>query len=343
MAVIGTATLTYADWAKRVQDRKIAVIVEMLSQMNEILDDMMWREGNLTNGHKHTVRTGLPSGTWRLLNYGVQNAKSVTAQVTDSIGMLEVYSEVDKILADLDGNTKAFRLSEDRAFLEGLCQQVADSIVYGNTSVNPERFNGMAIRYNTTNTATAACAANVISAGGSGSDNSSIWLVCWGDQTCFGLFPKGSKAGLTVSDKGQQTAYDTTQTPPGKLEVYRTHYKWDIGFTVRDWRYVVRICNIDVSDLATMTSTGLGSAADLVRLLIVATNKPPSLAGTRPVFYMNRTVRQYLTLQTARTQAGIHVSLSEAQAGSQGKVITAFNGIPCKIIDKITNAEAQVT
>ncbi len=34
-------------------------------------------------------------------------------------GMLETYSEIDKALADLNGNTAAYRLSEDRAFLEG--------------------------------------------------------------------------------------------------------------------------------------------------------------------------------------------------------------------------------
>lgn len=341
MAVIGALALTYADWAKRVQDKKVAVIVELLSQLNEILDDMVWMEGNLPTGHKHTVRTGLPQGTWRLLNYGVQPGKSVTAQVTDSTGMLETFSKVDDALARLNGDIKAFRLSEDRAFLEGLSQQMAEAIIYGSVSVNPERFTGLAPRYNTVNTATALSAANVIDAQGSGSVNTSIWLVNWGDHSCFGIFPKGSKAGLTVEDLGKDVLYDN-QTPPGEYMGWRTHYKWDAGFTVRDWRYVVRICNIDTTNLQTMTSTGLGSAPDLVRALIIAAGRPPTLSLGRSVFYMNRTARQYLTLQTARTQAGIHVTLSEAQSGSQGKIVTAFNGIPIKIVDKITNAEARV-
>ena len=59
-------------------------------------------EGNLETGNKTTVRTGLPTPTWRKLYGGIQPAKSTTAQVQDSCGMLEAYAEIDKALADLD-------------------------------------------------------------------------------------------------------------------------------------------------------------------------------------------------------------------------------------------------
>ena len=138
MAAIGNTALTYTDWAKRYNDGRISVIVELLSQTNEILDDMRWVEGNLPTGHRTSVRTGLPLGTWRQLNYGVQPTKSTTSQVTDTCGMLETYSEIDKALADLNGNTAEFRLSEDKAFLEGLSQQLAQTLFYGNTATTPE-------------------------------------------------------------------------------------------------------------------------------------------------------------------------------------------------------------
>jgi len=106
MATLGTTALTFADWAKRLEDDyRIANIVELLSQNNEIMEDMLVVEGNLPTGHKTTVRTGLPQATWRLLNYGVQPGKSTTAQVTDTIGNLETYAVIDKDLADLNGNT----------------------------------------------------------------------------------------------------------------------------------------------------------------------------------------------------------------------------------------------
>ena len=143
MATIGSQALTYADWARRMDDGyKVARIIELLSQTNEILEDMMVVEGNLPTGHKTTVRTGLPQATWRLLNQGVPNAKSTTAQIQDTCGNLETYSVIDKDIADLNGNTQEFRLSEVRAFLEGMSQQVASTLIYGNQFINPERFTG---------------------------------------------------------------------------------------------------------------------------------------------------------------------------------------------------------
>src|SRR5262245_48108468 len=153
MATLSSTALTYADWAKRLDDNyRIAVIIELLSQTNEILDDMLVVEGNLPTGHTPTVRTGLPQATWRMLNTGVPNAKATTAQIVDTCGNLETYSVIDKDIADLNGNTAEFRMSEVRAFLEGMSQQVASTLIYGNQSVNPERFTGFAPRYSTLTT-----------------------------------------------------------------------------------------------------------------------------------------------------------------------------------------------
>ena len=116
---------------------RVASIIELLSQTNEILEDMYVIEGNLPTGHKTTVRTGLPQATWRLLNTGVPNAKSTTAQLIDACGNLETYSVIDKDIADLNGNTAEFRLSEVKSFLEGMSQQVAATLIYGNQFANP--------------------------------------------------------------------------------------------------------------------------------------------------------------------------------------------------------------
>src|SRR6266481_7030960 len=178
MAIIGNVALTYADWAKRMDDGyHVASIIELLSQTNEILDDMIVMEGNLPTGHKTTVRTGLPQATWRLLNQGVPNAKSTTAQITDTCGNLETYAVIDKDIADLNGNTAQFRLSEVKAFLEGMSQQVAASVIYGNQHVNPERFTGFAPRYSTLTTANSQTANNVLNGGGTASSNTTIWLA----------------------------------------------------------------------------------------------------------------------------------------------------------------------
>ncbi|EAR4060370.1 hypothetical protein EKW08_19690 [Salmonella enterica] len=327
MAVKGLIALTLADWGKRVDPNgKIDKITELLSQTNPILEDMLIVEGNLPTGHRTTIRTGLPDATWRLLNYGVPNSKSTTAQVTDSIGMLETYAEIDKSLADLNGNTSEFRLSEDRAFLEAMNQKMAQTLFYGDTSVNPQQFMGLASRYSSKS---AGNGQNIIDAGGTGTDNTSIWLVVWGENTVHGIFPKGQKAGLHMEDKGQQTLKDAAG---GQYEGYRTHYKWDNGLTLRDWRYVVRIANIDVSDLSVPAS-----AANIVTQMVKALHRVPNLKMGRAVFYMNRTVAQALDLQSL-DKASLALSVKE----TEGEWWTTFRGIPIRETDAILETEARV-
>jgi len=340
MATLTSTNPTLADWAKVLDpDGSTAQVIELLNQMNEITEDMTWVEGNLPTGHRSSVRTSLPQGTWRRFNEGVAPTKSTSTQITDACGMLETYSEIDKALADLNGNTAAYRLQEDRAFLEGLTQQLAGTLFYGNTSTNPERFMGLAARYNTTSTATSQTANNVLVGGGAGSDNTSIWLVGWGDLSCHGIFPKGSKAGLTMQDLGEQTILDALGT---RYQGYRTRYKWDAGLTVRDWRYVVRIPNIDVSDLAG------ASPADLPKLMMRAMARIPNLKMCRPAWYMNRTTKQWLDIQrsmgpgtstTQTTNSNVRRTLDQ----SDGRFFSDFGGIPIRICDQITLAETLVS
>lgn len=202
MAVIGSTALTLADWAARRDDKGIAIIVDLLSQANEILDDMLWVEGNLTTGHKTTVVTSLPSGTWRPMNVGVARNKGTTAQLVASCGNLEAYSDVDKDLADLAGDRAAFLLSESRLFLEGMSQQMAGQIFYGYAPTAPAQFTGIAPYYATATTGNAQTAANVIDMGGTASTNTSLWLCTWSEETLHGIFPKGKKAGIQHIDMG---------------------------------------------------------------------------------------------------------------------------------------------
>ena len=336
MSALAASHPTLLDLAKRLDpDGKIDVIAEILTQENPILEDMNFVEGNLPTGHRTTIRTGLPTPTWRKLYGGVQPTKSNTAQVTDSCGMLEAYAEVDKALADLNGNTAAFRLSEDRAHIEGMAQELASTIIYGNEGDQPEAFTGLAPRYNSLS---AANADNIVSAGGTGSDNTSIWLVVWGDQTLHGIYPKGSRAGLDMQDKGQITI-ESVDGAGGRMEAYRTHYRHDCGLTVRDWRFAARVCNIDVSAL-----TSDGTAADraaaqkaLINFMVQASERIPSLSKGRAVWYVNRTIREQLRLGILEKIAG-----NLAWETVSGKRVMTFDDIPVKRLDAINNTEARV-
>jgi len=330
MATLTTTNPTLANVVSRMTgDGKIDPnIVEMLSETNEMLDDITMIEANNFTEHKTTVRSGLPAGTWRKLNYGVPPETSRTVPIKDSMGMLETYAEVDKALADLNGNSAAWRMSEDRAFIEGMNQNAASTIFYGDSSLDPEKFMGLAPRYNSLS---AENALNIVDAGGTGSDNASIWLVVWGPNTCHTIYPKGSAAGLQARDLNEQTLIDAQG---GRYQGYRTHYKWDMGLTLRDWRYVVRIANIDMSDLTKNATTG----ADLIDLMTQAVELVPNLGMGRPAFYMNRKLRSFLRRQITSKVAASTLTMEDVG----GKKVVAFDGIPCRRSDALLGTEARV-
>ena len=271
MATLSTSNLTLADWAKRSDpDGRVPIIAELLSQSNEILDDCVFKEGNLPTGERVVIRTGLPEVYWRALNQGIPSSKSTTAQIDEACGILEARSEVDKDLAMLNGNTAQFRLSEDTAFLEAMNQTQAETMFYGNPGTDPKKFLGLAPRYSDLSGGNAQ---NIMDAGGTGSDNTSVYLVVWGDNTVYCPFPKGSKAGLTHEDLGEQTVYNSDGT---RLQAFATRYQWKNGLVVKDWRYVVRICNVDISDLNTQANTQAGSASTaLIKLMAKALYRIP--------------------------------------------------------------------
>jgi hypothetical protein len=331
MATLGTKNPTLADLAKVTDpDGSIADVVEILNATNEILLDMSWQEGNLKTGHRSSIRSGLPQPTWRKLYGGVQPSKSTSVQVTDNCGMMEDYAEVDKALVDLSGDKASFRLQEDRPHIEGMNQEFASTLFYGDETVAPAEFTGLSARFNDLSSENAD---NIIDAAGTGSDNASVWLIVWGPNTCHGIIPQGSKAGIQQRDLGEVTV-ENADGAGGRMQAYRTHYRWDVGLTVRDWRYVVRIANIDRSLLTRDISTG----ADLNDLMEQAVTEIPNINFGRAAFYMDKSLLSMLRRQTAN--AVKNSTLGKDDVG--GIKVTTFDGVPIRRCDALSANEARV-
>jgi hypothetical protein len=329
-------------------DGKIAYIAEMLSQSLALNEDIPYVESNETGGHEFVFRTSIPAGSWRSYNQGIPYAKSTTAKARVGVGALEDYSQVDRMLAEDSGNIEAFRESEDVAFLEGMGQTMEQTFWYGNTVATPNEFMGFMPFYNTVATASAANAANVIDAGGTGSSNASIMLVCWDPRRVFAVYPRGSKAGITSEDKADTVpGFDSLGN---RFEAFTTWFRQQAGLVPQDWRYAARIANIDVTNAGLAGPGAYDIFMGIAQLLLL----PPSLGsgtsgitrtdapddqamGMRPVIYCNRTVRHWMDVQMARNRNTL-LQLDDYA----GKPTMGYRGIPIKVSDQMLTTEARV-
>ena len=347
MATLTPTGVTLVDHAKFFDPSgNVLATAEVLNKTNVILQDAYVMEGNLPTGHRHGVRTGLPSATWRKFYGGVQPTKSTKVTVDDSTGMLEAYSEMDAALANLGGKREMVRNDEDRAHIEGMSQQMATAMFYDDSTVNPERPTGLQPRFNSTS---AANGGQIVLAGGS-TTLTSIWVVTWGPGACALIYPKGSQAGLQVNDKGLVTVEDASGgSNTGRMEAYRTHFKWDVGLVVSDWRWVARVANIDTTALSDAGESGFDGAQLEFRLIDALSLLPdyfqPAPASDpnagqmmRPVIYCNRTI--YSALHKL-ARAATTYTLTHDQFG--GRPVLTFQGVPIRRCDALTNAETVIT
>lgn len=341
MATIGNTYLDLIDLFKGSgSDDKItiATVIEMLSEHNAILEDALTIECNLGTRHRTTLRTTLPTGAWGKLYQGVAASKSGKTQIEDTTGFFEVLSSIDTREIDLSGNEAALRTSEANAALETISQNVASTLIYGNEDLNPDRFTGFAPRFNSISGGTGG---QIVDGGGTGSDNTSVWFVTWGEDKCHMIYPSGTMAGVDRDDKGEQRVLDGDGNPYYVKEDMFTQHA---GLTVRDFRCVARIANIDASELA----AGNVDIYDLFRKAFWKINRH-RMGGVRSAIYCNADVLEALDADTTPTKSsaqaantiGSPVRLKPMEV--DGKEVMSYRSMPVRQVDAILNTEAQVT
>jgi hypothetical protein len=340
---------TIADLTSRMDSAgKQHLIAEMLSQSISLAKDGPYKESSEMGGHEFVFRTSIPAGAWRQINMGVPYSKSTTAKSRIGLGTLEDYSQVDRLLAEMSGDIERFREGEDVAFLEGMGQTWEENSWYGNTSVMPAQFNGLSSFYNTVSTASAQNAANVIDGGGTGSSNLSIWLIGWGMRTIYYVYPRSTKAGLAMEDKGDTVpGFDSLGN---RFEAYTSWFRQMGGLVPEDWRFGGRIPNVDTTNAGLAGPNALDIFATLRELIlkfptltaessgITETDAPDEVSpGIRPVLYTNRTGRHWADVQAMRDR-NVLLRIDDYA----GKPVMSFDGIPWRVSDQLLTTEARV-
>lgn len=338
MAVLGSTYWNLIDVLKAGGDG-IGDIVEALTMLTPFMKDANVITCNKGAKHASSIRTGLPSVSWGALYQGIAQSKGSYTQVEDTTGFVEGLSTVDERLLRLKPEQAAkLRLMEGQGFLETIAQTLASAVWYSNVNVNGKQFHGLAPRYNSLSNA------NVVNAGGVGSDNASIWIVTHGDMQTSMLTPENIPAGVQREDMGRQRVLDGAGNPYYvKEEMFTQH----AGITVKDWRYNARVCNIDVSDVI----SGSVALNPLLRKAYYRLQgrraykleKQGEMSVGRTVIYMNKTMLEALDAESTNGRGGSTDNFVRLRPMEiQGEEVQSWRGMPIREDDTLLNTETAV-
>jgi hypothetical protein len=335
MAVLPNGQPTLVDAAALTTDSGSAVaIAEVLHATNPSLDDIPFTQANSTTGHKISARQKLPEAYLRRINQGIAPSKSGYGSILEAPGLFNALGQVDAKLVELAVDKQRFRFMENKGHIEALGQKFFQSLFYGDPNVIPEDFMGIAPRYASL-AATDRTAVQILDAGGTGADLTSIYLVGWGEGSVMGFYPKGTQAGIKHTPLPQSMITDADGL---KYLGYEDWFDLNAGLAVQDYRNIVRIANIDVSDLQAGTPHGgITAGAKLIDLMTIALEMLNSTDGVRPVFYAPRVIATYMRLQI-QNKANVWLSTGEIA----GRKVTQFDSYPVRRVDAISLNETRV-
>jgi hypothetical protein len=328
VATLATDVLTFDERVKRMDKNGTRTIIEIAAKSNRSLASMMVKSGNETNGNTSVSRKTYPSGTWTSMTEGVGSERSTTEEIWDASGTLEIFSHIPKRYVDGAPDKRAARMQEEAAFIIGLSEEVEDTVFSGDRATNHKEFTGLKQRYNSSTSGDNF--GQVVSGGGTGATMTDIFYVGWGERQCSLFFGKNHMGGLQTHDLGvDKVDLDGN----GKhIMAYSTHYEWNVGLMVEDYRSIARIANIDATDSTTLT------AANIDELMIDAYYRIPSkLQGPGGKWYCNRTVAAQLH-KDARNNTQMNLSLDTWE----GKQIPHFLGSPIIQTDFLTNTNSNI-
>ena len=249
-------TLTLADIANRFKGKYLGYIVRTLAQMNSVLPHMRFTQCETATEYEYNYQTSLPEGSWINANEGsLPEVDGVTKQV-ERPGILIMRSRVNDELVRQAGSAGQMMLSQmDVSFLQSMQIQGAKTFYYGSKATDVRQFDGIS------NILASKSRPNVTSAGGSGSDLTSAYIVCWDKlNACTMFYPEGSQYGIEVIPLPYQTVVDPTTHED--MEVYRKKFRLAWGFAIQDHR-----CAARYGDLETKGSSNTFNPDVLVDIL----------------------------------------------------------------------------
>lgn len=319
--------------------QKTTPVVNMVAGMSPVARHGYVMPCNRGTRHQTQLIQSHPNPTWVAYYQRINPQKAVTDVVEDTTGRLKAMSSIDADLLRDHPDEQQYRMIQASAHLEGFATTIESTFFYGDTGTSPLEFLGLAPRMNDLS---AVNGRQIIDAGGTSAlGNTSMYICTWGANTGHLIVPDGMGAGVLRDDKGAQR----DSNADGVIYYVEEEFQQHLGFSMSDWRYFARVCNIDVNNLDT------GSAADLVRLIITAYHRLPQRKSAMgfasdsgqpititPVIYCNSRIKEALHKQM------LNQPNSLLRPGEFfGEEVMSCLGMPIIETDGIINTEPRVT
>ncbi len=314
------------------RDGGLGELAFSMMEKNQLLEVLPFSQANAETHHNFAKVVNMPSGTWTRRDKGVDPEHGGTVPAKEYMGTIESYSHVDvRNFRGVDRTTAAgIRLTEDKLFMTGLTQNVSNKIIYGDLGTYPDALDGIFSRanWNQLDTGYVIDAAKTTP---TASELMSILVVEVGPETLYGIYPKGTKAGMETEDKGEEPHYDSDSK---RYDVLTTHFIWDLGFVIKDDRAVVRICNLEdavINDGA--DNGGLSDEYILDALAIL-----PNMGDKNSYIFLNRKA-----LRNLQKVAKDRVNVSYDPNNPFGrKWIRDYMGTPIKMEEQLIVTESEI-
>lgn len=306
--------------------------VRLLQQKYPLLKAMPFVECNKTDSHEYSSDFSLPDPVYRVYNEGIEATDGRSTVDEEKTTMLSDRMAIDEDMLETNGHSMEYLEQKAYQHIEAIYQEIERAIFYNTLAANPNRFNGLAVRYGTLNSEVSKQIIDHDGAGTeTGSDQTSIWLMVLDPSSIAMLYPKGTPAGL----RRKELPTPTLVTDSGGSKQFRgivVDWLWKFGLLVQDWRQAVRIANIDSADT-------LATDYDIVPVMTRATHRVENLKRGQAGFWLNRHTMELLDLQCQNNSKTVALE----KYVEEGVLRTSLRGVPIHVTDGISITEDLVS
>lgn len=295
---------------------KLEFLLE-LAKRNDLLQFAPWYTSSDGAFHKSLKAVRLGKGKFTKINGPVPTISSSSDTVTDPITYYQADSIVDDTLLKTAKDRTKVRDSEDVANTQGFLNDWLYQLIY-NTDATDGLLGFAPRRPSIDNKYT-------WSAGGTTGNQSSMYLMEFGQQGFNFRYPEGARPGISTDDRGRVRV--STPDGTGSMWAWIRHFEMIAGIEIKDERALQRLANVLV------TSTTI-TAANFIKMKNQLPNR-----GKDAVAFCNRTIHSIIE-NSAYEKSNMAYSIRDVEGFGP---VTRFVGIPVMMMESILDTESVLS